>query len=79
MKASFETYFVPRKNVIYERERARFNQRVQQPNEAVVFITVLASCLFSNVAKLYISFPSKVKDWHSLNPMQPAELSNSQI
>ena len=40
VKATLETYFVPRKNVIYE--RARFNQRVQQPNEAVdVFITAL--------------------------------------
>nr|XP_061786511.1 uncharacterized protein LOC133577033 [Nerophis lumbriciformis] len=40
VKATLERYFVPRKNVIYE--RARFNQRVQQPNEAVdVFITAL--------------------------------------
>lgn len=40
VKDSFETYFVPRKNVIYE--RARFNQRVQQTNETVdSFITAL--------------------------------------
>lgn len=38
VKAMLETYFVPRKNVIYE--RARFNQRFQQPGESVdVFIT----------------------------------------
>ena len=40
VKATLETYFVPRKNVIHE--RAIFNQRVQQPNEAVdAFITAL--------------------------------------
>lgn len=40
VKDSFATYFVPRKNVIYE--RARFNQRVQQINETVdSFITAL--------------------------------------
>uniref|UniRef100_A0A3Q2PV31 Uncharacterized protein n=1 Tax=Fundulus heteroclitus TaxID=8078 RepID=A0A3Q2PV31_FUNHE len=33
VKDTFETYFVPRKNVIYE--RARYNQRVQQTNETV--------------------------------------------
>lgn len=38
VKATFETYFVPRKNMIIE--RTRFNQRVQQPNETVdAFIT----------------------------------------
>ena len=40
VKDSFEAYFVPKKNVIYE--RARFNQRVQQANETVdSFITAL--------------------------------------
>lgn len=40
VKDTLETYFVPRKNVIYE--RARFNQRVQQANETVdSFITAL--------------------------------------
>lgn len=40
VKDSFELYFVPRKNAIYE--RARFNQRVQQANETVdSFITAL--------------------------------------
>lgn len=41
VKDSFELYFVPQKNIIYE--RARFNQRVQQANETVdSFITALA-------------------------------------
>ena len=40
VKDTFEAYFVPRKNVIYE--RTKFNRRVQQPGEAVdVFITAL--------------------------------------
>lgn len=40
VKNTFETYFVPRKNVIYE--RAKSNRRVQQPGKAVdVFITAL--------------------------------------
>ncbi|KAL1281458.1 hypothetical protein QQF64_000261 [Cirrhinus molitorella] len=40
VKETFNRFFVPKKNVIYE--RARFNQRVQQPNEPVDnFITAL--------------------------------------
>lgn len=40
VKETFDMYFVPRKNVIYE--RARFNQRVQLTNETVdSFITAL--------------------------------------
>ncbi len=40
VKDTFDKYFVPRKNIIYE--RARFNQRVQQANETVdMFITAL--------------------------------------
>lgn len=40
VKKGFDTYFVPKKNVIYE--RAKFNKRVQQPTETVdSFITAL--------------------------------------
>ena len=40
MKAKFDGHFVKRRNVIYE--RARFNQRVQEPGESVdAFITAL--------------------------------------
>ena len=35
VKESFGKFFVPKKNVIYE--RARFNQRLQQVNETVYF------------------------------------------
>lgn len=38
VKKGFDSYFVPKKDVIYE--RAKFNQRVQQPSESVdVFLT----------------------------------------
>ncbi len=33
VKAGFDAFFVPKKNVIYE--RAKFNQRVQLPGETV--------------------------------------------
>ena len=40
VKEKFEAYFVKKRNVIYE--RARFNQRTQQPDEPVdSFITDL--------------------------------------
>ena len=40
VKKGFDSYFVPKKNVLYE--RARFNKRVQQPGEPVdSFITAL--------------------------------------
>ena len=40
VKAGFDAFFVPKKNVIYE--RAKFNQRVQLPGETVdSFITAL--------------------------------------
>lgn len=40
VKEGFDGYFVPKKNVIYE--RAKFNQRVQQPTESVdAFLTAL--------------------------------------
>uniref|UniRef100_A0A1A8CXN4 Gypsy retrotransposon integrase-like protein 1 n=1 Tax=Nothobranchius kadleci TaxID=1051664 RepID=A0A1A8CXN4_NOTKA len=40
VRDALDTYFVPRKNIIYE--RARFNQRTQQANEAVdSFVTAL--------------------------------------
>lgn len=40
VKKGFDSYFIPKKNVIYE--RARFNKRVQQPGEPVdAFITAL--------------------------------------
>lgn len=42
VKAGFDAFFVPKKNVIYE--RAKFNQRVQLPGETVdSFITALYS------------------------------------
>lgn len=40
VKNGFDSFFIPKKNVIYE--RAKFNRRVQQPTESVdAFITVL--------------------------------------
>uniref|UniRef100_A0A8D0A537 Uncharacterized protein n=1 Tax=Sander lucioperca TaxID=283035 RepID=A0A8D0A537_SANLU len=40
VKDTLDIYFVPRKNIIYE--RARFNQRVQLTNETVdSFVTAL--------------------------------------
>ncbi|KAK0156642.1 hypothetical protein N1851_000118 [Merluccius polli] len=40
VKKGFDDYFIPKKNVIYE--RAKFNKRVQQPSETVdVFLTSL--------------------------------------
>lgn len=40
VKTGFDKYFVPKKNVIYE--RAKFNKRVQQPSETVdAFLTSL--------------------------------------
>jgi len=40
VKKGFDRYFIPKKNIIYE--RARFNKRVQQPGEPVdSFITAL--------------------------------------
>ena len=40
VKAKFDGHFVKRRNIIYE--RARFNQRVQEPDESVdSFITAL--------------------------------------